>query len=493
MRRFLFALFCLQAIWGVAFPVAGQGQPPSPPVGQVSFSRYGFADEDVGYLLFRLSDGYALAAHRPDEPRIPASTTKVVTTVAALQVLGADYRFSTALLTTGDIQAGTLSGDLYIRGGGDPTLSTDDLRDLAAALQQTGVKRVSGAFIYDDSLFPTTHELDLKQPLAASYNPGLSALSVNYNRIFLRWRRNPKSPTFTTTVISPADGGSVRLNAITTGVLAGRIDKRIQFLLDGAGMTVDRWLLSPMLPPQGTIDLPVKNNPGRIAALLFHSLCEQRGMILPPPRSGVTPTHARPIAVHSSAPLSEIITKVLRYSNNLAAELIGQTTTRQLTNRSLPLHESAASLTQWYQHAFPRTDWSSFLARNHSGLSSATRHTPRQLAEILRYAWSRPLGGVRFPELLSPPHWGNDDERLQELVKAKSGTMSYADGLVGYLTTARGQQLGFVLLITDFDKRAALDASFDVRISEPSPAAQAWTSRAKTFEKDLLARWIMQY
>ena len=460
---------------------------------QAAFSRHGFADEDVGYILFRLHDGRTIEAHRPDEPRIPASTTKVVTAVAALQVLGSDYLFSTTLLTTGTIQAGVLSGDLYLRGGGDPTLSTDDLRDLASALRQLGVKHVSGKFFYDDSLLPPTHEIEPQQPLAVSYNPGLSALSVNYNRIFLRWRRNPKSTTFNTTILSPADGGPVRLDAITTGILSREIDKRIQFLLDGQSATLDRWLLSPTLPPRGTIDLPVKNNPGRITALLFRTLCAQHGITLPPPQFGPTPAQAQQLSVHYSAPLSRIVAKVLQYSNNLAAELVGQTTARQLTNRPVPLHESARSLTQWYQHILPQTDWGGFLAMNHSGLSSATRHTPRQLAAILRHAWGHPFRGVRFADLLSPPHWDNEEERLQSLVRAKSGTMSYADGLIGYLTTARGQQLGYVILLTDFDKRAALDAVFDVRIPDSPPAAQAWTSRAKTYEKSLLARWVTEY
>ena len=480
-------------ICGAALPTAAHGEPPPSSSVQVPFARYGFTAEDIGYILFRLSDGRTVEAHRPDELRIPASTTKVVTAVAALQVLGAHYRFDTTLLATGDVREGTLSGNLYIRGGGDPTLSTDDLGDFVAVLQRLGVKRLAGDFLYDDSLFPTTQELDPKQPLAASYNPGLSALSVNYNRIFLRWRRNAKSPTFATTVLSPADGGAVRLEAITTGTFSKRIDKRIQFLPDGAGEAVDRWLLSPTLPPRGTIDLPVRNHPGRITALLFRTLCKHGGILLPAPQSGAIPAHARQIAVHSSAPLSEIIAKVLRYSNNLAAELIGQAASYRLTNRSASLRESAASLTRWYQHILPRTDWSGFVAMNHSGLSSATRHTPRQLAEILHYAWSHPPGGAPFSDLLASPRWENDDERLREFVKAKSGTMSYADGLIGYLTTSRGQQLGYAILLTDFDKRAALDATFDVGIPDAPPAAQAWTSRAKAYEKALLARWLMQY
>jgi serine-type D-Ala-D-Ala carboxypeptidase/endopeptidase (penicillin-binding protein 4) len=493
MRLFLLALLCVQAAWDIAFPTTVQGRSTSPPVNQVSISRYGFADEDVGYLLFRLSDGRTVEAHRPDEPRIPASTTKVVTAVAALQVLGVNHRFNTTLLSTGEIQDGALSGDLYLRGGGDPTLSTDDLRDLVTALRQAGVKRIAGNFFYDDSLLPTTREIEPKQPVAVSYNPGLSALSVNYNRIFLRWRRKQKSAAFTTSIFSPADGGPIPVKAITTGMLPGGFDKRIAFLPDGAGAMTDRWLLSPTLAPRGTIDLPVRNNPGHITALLFRTLCQQRGINLPTPQSGKTPAQARLLHIHYSEPLPQIITKVLRYSNNLTAELIGLATTRQLTNRSLSLRESAASLAHWCQRTLSETDWMGFHAVNHSGLSSATHHTPRQLAEILRYAWRTPLGGARFPDLLSPPHWGKEDEHIRELVKAKSGTMSYADGLVGYLTTRRGQQLGFVILITDFDKRAALDAAFDVRIADSSPAAQAWTNRAKTFEKALIAWWIMQY
>jgi D-alanyl-D-alanine carboxypeptidase/D-alanyl-D-alanine-endopeptidase (penicillin-binding protein 4) len=394
---------------------------------------------------------------------------------------------------TGEIQDGALSGDLYLRGGGDPTLSTDDLRDLATALRKTGIKRITGNFFYDDSLLPTTREIEAKQPVAVSYNPGLSALSVNYNRIFLRWRRKQKSPIFTTSIFSPADGGPIPLKAITTGMLPGGFDKRITFLLDGAGATTDRWLLSSSLPPQGTIDLPVRNNPGHITALLFRTLCQQRGVNLPLPQRGNVPTQARLLHTHSSALLSDIITKVLRYSNNLAAELVGQATTSHLNSRPASIQESAVALTQWYRRSLAYVDWEGFQAMNHSGLSSATRHTPQQLAEVLRHAWRTPLGGARFPELLSPPHWGTDDERIRGLVKAKSGAMSYADGLVGYLTTARGQQLGFVILVTDFDKRATLDATFDVRIMDSSPAAQAWTSRAKTFEKALIARWIMQY
>src|SRR5207244_3895614 len=110
-------------ILGGVPPAFGQTT-PSPTLERL-LPQYGFADADVGCLLFDPATGSMLEAHRPDEPRIPASTTKVTTLIAALQILGADYRFATSLFATGAVNAGTLQGSIYLRGGGDPTLTTD--------------------------------------------------------------------------------------------------------------------------------------------------------------------------------------------------------------------------------------------------------------------------------------------------------------------------------------------------------------------------------
>jgi len=256
---------------------------------------------------------------------------------------------------------------------------------------------------------------------------------------------------------------------------------------------MDRWLLSPALPAQGQVELPVKTAPGRVTALLFHALCGQRGIVLPAPQPAPAPAGARVLYTHQSAALPEVAAGVLRYSNNLSAELIGQVTTRTLVGRPLPLSESAAALADWYRRTLPNTDWHGFFSANHSGLSSATRHSPRQVADILRYGWALPVGGSTFPHLLSPPHWERGDTHGTLDVRAKSGTLDYADGLIGFLTTARGQPLGFVILITDFPKRAALDATFDARLTDPSPEARAWTEHAKALERALVTNWIARY
>ena len=94
-------------------------------------------------------------------------------------------------------------------------------------------------------------------------------------------------------------------------------------------------------------------------------------------------------------------------------------------------------------------------------------------------------------DLLSRPDWKS--AAVRERVRAKSGTMRYADGLAGWLTTGAGTQLGFAVLLTDFAAREAFDASRAARTTIPTVGAQAWTRRAKAFQQDIIAGWIRDY
>lgn len=470
-------------------------QPPQSP--EILLERSGLANEDVGYLLFDTADGRAIEEHRADEARVPASTTKVMTTIAALKILGEDYHFQTSLLIGGEVVEGVLHGNVYLRGGGDPTLTTDDLRNLASALADIGITSITGSFIFDDTLLTRTEQIDHKISMTAPYNPGLSALSVNYNRIQLHWEAKPQRGSAAPGAYSYAKGGTIPLEAITLGRQAEEFDTNIAFLHEATnhgGPRLDRWLLSPKLPPQGWIGLPVRLDPGRITAVLFRTLCKQKGVELPLPEAAIVPADARLLATHWSESLPEIVSNVLRFSNNLAAELIGLTASRKLSTHPLSLQESAATLTNWYLRQLPDTSWQGFHCANHSGLSSATRMTPRQLAAILRVGWSLPVRESTFPQLLWPPMWErvrNDPEHIA--VRAKSGTMNYADGLAGFLTTKQGRHLGFVVLITNFPQRLAQDETQDVRATAAEPEGNGWTRRAKILEKNLVRSWIERY
>ena len=98
-----------------------------------------------------------------------------------------------------------------------------------------------------------------------------------------------------------------------------------------------------------------------------------------------------------------------------------------------------------------------------------------------------PSRGIDFLSLLPPPRWSKNPAHRR--VRVKSGTMNYADGLVGYLNAQSGRQLGFAILLTDFTRRAALDAAFDIRFAAQPPGAAKWTKRAKKLERALVTSW----
>jgi len=116
------------------------------------------------------------------------------------------------------------------------------------------------------------------------------------------------------------------------------------------------------------------------------------------------------------------------------------------------------------------------------------------MSAILRVGWSLPVGQSTFPQLLWPPRWErvkNDPGHVT--VRAKSGTMNYADGLAGFLTTRQGRELGFVVLITNFPQRLTQDETQDVRAAAAEPEGNGWTRRAKILEKNLVTSWIARY
>ena len=447
-------------------------------------ARHGFQPHDLGIVLFDPASGRVLLEHRGDAPFIPASTEKVPTALAALDTLGAGFRFATTLHAAGPVYDGVLKGDLVLRGGGDPQLDTNALRTLVKSLTGAGITRIEGAFLIDDSLFPSAAEIDPQQLAAAPYNPAVSALSVNFNRVELRWRRDARDPQrVDATVLSPAAGGELPITAVGAAPLDGPPDPRLAFVF--AGTPSPRWLLSPSLPPHGRVFLPVKTAPAMVTAELFSIVARRAGIALPAAQPGTVPAGAREIGRVESPPLAAVIKKMLDYSNNLTAELVGLATSHTLTGQGLTLSASAERLTQWWQEQLPTVSFKGFVAANHSGLSTTTRTTPRQLASILRYGLAAPAGIL--PALLKAHD--PDGAVANPRVRAKSGTMHYADGLVGLLRAPDGQERGFVILLTDRHKRSELDTARDLRVNEPPPGARAWTARAKALERELLRYW----
>lgn len=427
-------------------------------------ARHGLAGAALGYLLFDPESGETLAAREPDRPFIPASVAKLPTMMAAIAILGTEHRFATAIRAGGPIRNGIVEGDLILEGGGDPSLTTEGLVDLADRLRAAGVAAIKGRFLFDAGSLPELAEIDAGQPWTAGYNTGVSALSLNYNRFQLV--RTPIAGAW-----AVADVGRHPIDSIRV-----EVSPAAAYAADLVGP--DRWRIAASGPARSW--LPVMR-PALAAASVFRRVAQEAGVALPPPQPGKAAATAKTLATHDSPPLVELARQVLRYSNNLSAELIGLAAARRLDPGVPTLARSAATIVGWLTKGARPEEVRTLTLVNHSGLSSASRTSPRQMAAFLRAA------GPAVWALLP----GEDDGlTLPPGVRAKSGTLAYAKGLAGILMREDGRRVGFVLFIGDDSARRTVDATMDRRVAELPAGARDWLGRARALQGDLLAAWI---
>jgi serine-type D-Ala-D-Ala carboxypeptidase/endopeptidase (penicillin-binding protein 4) len=240
--------------------------------------------------------------------------------------------------------------------------------------------------------------------------------------------------------------------------------------------------------------------PALSAALVIRRMAEREGVALPPPVAGRRPAEARSLYVHKSPRLAEVTRRLLEHSNNMAAEMVGLATAARIGGAApTGLADSVARVDAWIRTAASEVDWTGYALANHSGLSPASRATPRQMARLVRHG----LALVpELPEVLPAREVADaeagagkeGEERNGSLaLRAKSGTMAYARGLAGLLWTQSGRRLAFAVFVYDEGRRIAFDATLDRRLPEmPAPAA-AWIRRARGLERDLLRSWAASF
>ena len=228
---------------------------------------------ETGFAAVDLASGQVLEAHQPDQDRPPGSVAKIVTALWGLDALGPDYRFRTEIRGTGPAEDGILHGDLVLAGGGDPLLDTDALGDMVRALRARGLAEVRGRFLVADGALPAVAEVDPGQPADAAYNPAISGMNLNFNRVFLAWAPGADGPD----VAFSAPGARFEVPAAGFAadlVGAGLPQHRIE-----AGQEI--WTLARGgLGGRGSLWLPVRA-PAAYAAAVFGGLAAGAGLALP--------------------------------------------------------------------------------------------------------------------------------------------------------------------------------------------------------------------
>jgi D-alanyl-D-alanine carboxypeptidase/D-alanyl-D-alanine-endopeptidase (penicillin-binding protein 4) len=349
------------------------------------------AGPDAGAAVYDLSGRTWLLTLRDGVKRPPASVEKLFTSIAVLRKLGPDAELQTTVLGTGQLGAGGVwHGDLYLRGGGDPTFGDGAFNrtwelgygpaasELAGQLEAAGIRRVTGALIGDPSLFDA----------------------------------RPGGPATAFAADIPDLGGEL------------------------SALTYDHGATSGSLTPGA---FAVR----QLALTLRASHVKVRAA----PLTGVTPPNARKLASVSSPPLAVLLRLMDVPSDDLFAELL----TKQLGARfggagsiSAGARVTAAEIASDYNLHPAIVDG--------SGLSRANRASPLEVVDLLRYTWRTPVGNVLWSALPVVGVSGTvrgiaTGTPAQGRCIAKTGTLDYVTNLAGYCHTQRGHVVAFALFI----------------------------------------------
>lgn len=456
----------------VSAPGATAAQGPVDAEALIASARLGGA---VAYVLMDARSGSVLEAREPELAMPPASVAKTLTSLYALEKLGPAYRFVTRVLATGPVSGGVVQGDLVLAGGGDPTLQTDQLGDLVATLAASGLKGVTGRFLYWEGALPTLRGITEDQPEQVGYNAAISGLCLNFNRVYFEWKREGDDWR----VAIDARGERFLPQVDMVRVAVARRDAPLFTYAPGP---VEEWTVaSGALGKGGSRWLPVRD-PGAYVAGVFGTLARAQGIRLNRGERTAALPAGTELARVKSKPLTEVLRDMLKFSTNLTAECVG------LTASGLPtLEASGQAMSDWVGATFGVR----FGLFDHSGLGGRSRVTAAGMARVLQQAEAAGRGlkpilrDVGLRDDAGKPIKGQPVKVL-----AKSGTLNFVSGLAGHVVPpAPGRELVFAIFSGDPERRDAVP----VALREEPEGGRAWTGRARRLQGQLINRWAGAY
>lgn len=447
-------------------------------------------DSQAGVVVADANTGEVLYDRGGDKRAIPASNDKLATTAAALELLGEDFTYTTEVLGDRPVD-GVVDGDLYLRGAGDPTLLEADLDRFAAELADLGVSRVEGDLVADDTAFDAVRSgtewgwSDLQYTYAAEVSALTVASGDDHNagsvRFFVKPGAAAGDPAVVTT--SPATDYVEVVNTATTGT--------------ATSVTVDRDPHDNIVRISGTVAAGSEGTyatraviePTQLAADVFaDSLADEGITVAGGLRFGeATPQGPETLALHESAPLSELTAEVLKPSNASMAEALFKTLGFHATGKGTFATGKAAV----YEGIEPYgVDSGPVRIADGSGISRHNLLTAGTLTDLLVGAKDAPWFQTWYDALpiacedgtLAGRMCGTDAEAN---VRAKTGSMTSVSALSGYVTDADGRELVFSVVFNDFLYSTVKDVEDQIAVAVAAHSEDATTAELSALAADV--------
>lgn len=424
---------------------------------EVAWLRHGFC----GVVVRDLQTGETLYQREAHKMLIPASNTKLITTAAALALLGSEYRMRTQVLMEGTLNRdGILRGNLILRGEGDATLDYAGLKNLAQQVQERGIRRVEGLLLYDDSYLDAERygfgwNID-DEPYG--YQAQMSALCAERNavRLFAQPAEKVGEPT------------KLRLEPATDYIQVVNLTRTVPKGTPNTGLSATRPRAQNLLIVSGTIaeDAPENSvgrfaveNPSHYTAWLFRQALREVGVEL---TGGIAPLmHSigspQLVAEHLSPPIGEIVALINKPSDNLLSEVVLKVIGKQkrgqgTTQAGLEAVRAFLQEMGLEMEAVHLVDGSGLSRMN--GISA--ENLVRLLVAMARspyaetYRRSLPIYGVD----------GTLRNRLRETPVqgkgyAKTGSLYRVSSLSGYLVCQSGREVTFAIMMNAYNASGA--------------------------------------
>ena len=446
MRRWFLLLL-------VSVASAIHAEPLPPPVVK-ALQQAEIPQSAVGIYVRQLGSSKAEISHRADQAMNPASVMKLVTTYAALELLGPAYTWKTDVYVPG-LSGDAVSGNLYIQGHGDPALTLEDFWLMLRALRQRGVRMIKGDLVLDQRYFdtPKTDPNGFDNKGYRAYNTNPEATLISFKAVSARFIPSPDGSSLK--VVLDPDLPPIKLQSqVTSKPGPCPNDWR-----EGISKDVQNDARSATIVLRGnfaadcgekSLQFNLLANAEFVAALFRSLWTEMGGAWLGSIKDGTSPEGERPLLSWESKPLGEAVRDTNKWSNNLMARTILLTLGAERFGAPGSTAKGERAIKAWL--AQKNLEFPELTIENGAGLSRQERISAKSLGDLLVDAGNSPV----MPELIaSLPIAGADGTMKKRLKNSemagrahiKTGTLDGVKTIAGYVLSKSGKRLAVVFLI----------------------------------------------
>ena len=455
----------LMCVWSAGFVVATQAQ-GLPPELQAAWQATKLPESSLSLHVQEVG-GPVLMSVNPNEPRNPASVMKMVTTWSALSGLGPDYRWRTAFYAQGGGQVdqqGTLAGPLYLKAGGDPFMTVEDLWGLLRQLRLRGIKNLTEVVV-DRSIFgavatdPGAFDGEPDRP----YNASPDAMMVGLGAVRLVFLPDQQARRWVPVIDPPVHGVRVQGEvAWRDATCPGSPSVNTQIVPSGSQAVVQVSGTAVGSCGEFSVYRLVQTQPEYFSDLFQMLWRELGGTLAKGLRAGTVPASAGMVVWHDSDTLGDTIRQINKQSNNVMARTLLLTLgAEKFGAGATPRSGAMAALDELGRQQVNTQGW---VIDNGAGLSRASRLTASGLGSMLNAAWQSPLMPEFVSSLAIPGVDGTVKRRLRNgegkgMAHLKTGTLRDSQALAGYVLGASGKR--YILVSIANGERATAVRGFD--------------------------------